>query len=147
MPMPALLMLADEAAYRAHFEATYCRGPIVTFDGIAVRFRKRDFGHCCFESDRRTRLKAYFSSKRAERLDWIQAALQDPGADLRVGWDNSRKRYDYDRRVAIVSGNYVVVISLLANKKSAEFVTAYLADSGETVQLIKKAPKWRKAQK
>ncbi|MEZ5433537.1 MAG: hypothetical protein R3F31_20720 [Verrucomicrobiales bacterium] len=35
---PPLLKLADEAAYRARFEAIYCAGAVRTFDGIAVRF-------------------------------------------------------------------------------------------------------------
>lgn len=142
MVMPPLLSLADETAYRAHFKATYCKGPILTFDGIAVRFQKADFDHCCFESNRRTRQKQYFSRKRAERLDWIQAALRDPGADLRVGWDNSRGRYDHDRRLTIVSGNYIVIIALQKCRTKARFITAYVADSGRTLQLIKTSPKW-----
>ena len=142
MSMPSLLALPDEAAYRAHFEALYCRGPIVTFDGIQVRFRRSDFDHCCFESDRRTRQKAYFSHVRAERIDWIQAALQDQNADLRVGWDNSRKRYDRGRRVAIVSGNYIVIVAIQSCGSRARFITAYVADTGRTLQLIKTSPKW-----
>jgi hypothetical protein len=31
---PPLLRLADEAAYRARFEAIYCAGTVTTFDGI-----------------------------------------------------------------------------------------------------------------
>lgn len=142
MPMPPLLVLPDEHAYRAHFEAVYCQGPLRTFDGIEVRFRKRDFNHCCFESNRRTRRKARFSKVRSERLDWIKATLQDPSADLRVGWDSTRKRYDYDRRVAIVSGEYIVVIRLLSCRRKAQFVTAYLADLESTRQKIHTSPKW-----
>lgn len=140
-----LLILANEAAYRAHFVANYCGGPVVTFDGIQVSFRRDDFDHCCFESDRRTRKKAYFSDVRAERLDWIKAALADPGADLRVGWDNQRKRHAHDRRVAIISGRYVVIVAI-TQKGKARFITAYLADSDDTIHLIKKSPKWPRAQ-
>lgn len=144
--MPPLLRLSDEAAYRAHFERQYCQGPVQTFDGIAVRFKKSDFNHCCFESNRRTRQKEYFSLIRAERLDWIKAALEDPGADLRVGYDNSRKRYDHGRRVAIISGNYVVIIALQPCRTKARFITAYVADSGRTLQRIKTSPRWPRNQ-
>ena len=34
--VPPVLGLLDVDAYRAHFEAQYCNGPIVTFDGISV---------------------------------------------------------------------------------------------------------------
>jgi hypothetical protein len=138
---PALLSLADEAAYRAHFAAKYCRAPLTTFDGIVVRFRKDDFDHCCFESDRRTRQKAYFSTVRATRLDWIVAALRDPTAELFAGWDQKKHRYDHGRRVCVVVGNYVVVISL-TGPRTAHFVTAYLADSGRTISMIRTSPKW-----
>ena len=142
MVMPALLNLPSEDDYRAHFVATYCQGPISTFDGIFVRFQRRQFDHCCYESERRTGRKTYFSRQRAERLNWIKAALQDPNADLRVGWDKSRRCYDYDRRVAIVSGNYIVIISLQQNQRTARFITAYVADTGRTLRLIKTSPEW-----
>ncbi len=146
MPMPPLLSLDCEADYRAHFERVYCKGSIMTFDGILVRFRKRDFDHCCFESDRGTRNKAHFFWQRAERLDWIWAALQDPDADLRVGWDRARQQYDRTRRVTIISANYIVVISIIAGQNAARFITAYLADSEATVRKIKRSPKWRGVQ-
>ena len=143
--MLELLELDSEDDYRAHFVATYCAGPLTTFDGIEVRFQHRDFDHCCFESDRRTRQKAYFSEVRAKRLDWIKAALEDPGADLRVGWDSLRRCAHKDRRVAIISGNYVVIISLIKPDR-ARFITAYLADEGNSLQVIKKWPKWPRRQ-
>jgi len=141
MPLPPLLALADEAAYRSHFENTYCQAPIRTFDAIDVRFRKADFDHCCFESDRRTRVKNAFSVIRAERLDWIKAALEDPAALLYVGWDNEQKCYDTGRRVCVVSGNYVVVISIL-RPGQARFITAFLADTPRTIQRIHLSPRW-----
>lgn len=144
MDMPPLLNLENEAAYRAHFEAVYCRGPIMTFDGIAVRFRKSDFDHCCYKTKRGGYKKEVFCPIRGERIDWIKAALEDPSADLRVGWDNTRKRHLHNRRVAIVSGSYVVVIDILKGGKKAELVTTYVADSGpgETLSKIKRNPKW-----
>ena len=82
-----------------------------------------------------------FSIKRAKRIDWIKAALQDTDAELYVGWDGRRKRYDRRHRVTLVVGNYVVVIRLSGIKK-AQFVTAYVADSPSTLQKIKRNPKW-----
>lgn len=147
MAYPPLLDLEDEAAYRAHFEAVYCRGPIEAFDGVQVRFRKRDFDHCCFESSRRDGSKDQFSRPRARRLDWIRAALQDPTSECYQGWDKKRKRYDGRRRVAVVMGNYVVVIALKGRGR-ADFVTAYVADTPaapgrlSTVDMIRRGPKW-----
>lgn len=142
-----MLNLADVAAYRAHFEAAYCHGPIRTFDGIEVRFRKGDFEHCCFESSRRNKVKDKFSKNRARRLDWIKTALEDPNSEQYQGWDKNRKRYDRQRRVILVMGNYVVVIAL-KNLKRADFVTAYVADTPaspgrpSTVERIRMGPKW-----
>ena len=82
-----------------------------------------------------------FWAEQAERIDWIKAALQDPDAELYVGWDGIRKRYDRNHRVILVVGNYVVVIRLSCTK-SAQFVTAFVADSPSTLQKIKRNPKW-----
>ncbi|HNY26194.1 MAG TPA: hypothetical protein PLA90_12850 [Candidatus Sumerlaeota bacterium] len=147
MAYPPLLCLANEVAYRAHFEKLYCREPVETFDGIQVRFRKRDFDHCCFESSQRNNRKDLFSTKRAERLDWIQAALQDPNSERYQGWDKKKKCYDATRRVTLVMGDYVVVIALKAPKE-ADFITAYVADTPtrperlSTIDQIRKGPKW-----
>jgi hypothetical protein len=127
--------------YRLHYEKTYCGGPVTTFDGIAVRFRKSRFRHCFYESTRRNQVKDVFSRSRAERIDWIKAALQDREGELHVGWDRKRKRFDRSHRVTLVAGNYVVVIRL-SRAKEAQFVTAYVADSPSTVQKIKRNPKW-----
>jgi len=139
MPYPPLVSYQTIDEYRAHFEKVYCRGPIVTFDGIPVRFRKRDFDHAFFES--RTTKDDTFSPQRSQRIDWIQATLLDPDSERYVGWDKKKKRYDHQRRVAVVKGNYVVVIAI--NKDGAgRFITAYLADSSRTVGLIRQGPKW-----
>jgi hypothetical protein len=146
---PPLLELASEAEYRAHFEATYCRGPIRAFDGIEVRFRQRDFDHCCFESSRRDGNKDTFSLPRARRLDWIKAALQDPQSECYQGWDKKRKCYDGSRRVAVVLEDYVVVIAFKRKSGQADFVTAFLADTPtvpgrpSTVEMIRRGPKWK----
>lgn len=138
---PPIMKLADEAAYRARFEALYCRGTIAAFDGIQVRFRKTDFDHCFFESSQRNRVKDTFSALRAVRLEWIQVALQDRAADRYIGWDRNSKTYDKHRRVTLVCGSYVVVIAL-TGVATANFVTAYVADTPSSLQRIKASPKW-----
>ena len=140
-PYPPLLKLGDEAAYRARFEVIYCAGAVTTFDGIRVRFQKRDFDHCFFESSQRNRIKDTFSQLRAERLEWIAVALQDAAADRFQGWDRDTKTYDKTRRVTLVCGNYVVVIAL-TGATSARFLTAYVADTQNTLAKLKTSPKW-----
>ena len=141
MAYPPLVQYQTADEYRDHYERVYCRKPIITFDGIAVRFRKNRFDHCFYESTRRNQIKDKFSIQRAERIDWIKMALQDPDAELYVGWDATRKRYDRKHRVTLVVDNYVVVIRL-SSIKSAQFVTAFVADSPSTLQKIKRNPKW-----
>jgi hypothetical protein len=138
---PPLLKLADEAAYRARFEAIYCVGAVTTFDGIGVRFQKRDFDHCFFESSQRNRIKDTFSPLRAERLEWITVALKDAAADRFQGWDRDSKTYDKTRRVTLVCGDYVVVIAI-TSATSARFITAYVADTPSTLAKLKTSPKW-----
>jgi hypothetical protein len=138
---PPLLKLADEAAYRARFEAIYCTGAVATFDGIGVRFQKRDFDHCFFESSQRNRIKDTFSPLRAERLEWIAVALKDAAADRFQGWDRDSKTYDKSRRVTLVCGDYVVVIAI-TSATSARFITAYVADTPSTLAKLKTSPKW-----
>ncbi|OJV32447.1 MAG: hypothetical protein BGO33_08040 [Bacteroidia bacterium 43-41] len=52
------------------------------------------------------------------------ATLQDGNAILKKEWDIQRKEYYEDRRVAIVKGNYVVIIRFTGLLK-AGFVTAF----------------------
>jgi hypothetical protein len=111
----------------------------MTFDGIPVRFRKRDFYHAFFESKRAK--DDSFSLTRAERMDWIKATLEDPDSERFIGWNNKSKRYDRKRRVAVVMGNYVVVIALSA-RGQGHFITAFVADSEKTLEKIRKGPKW-----
>lgn len=138
MPYPPLVNYGTEQEYRSHFERVYCQGTISTFDGIEVRFRRRMFDHCFFESV--VTKDDTFSPRRAERIDWIVATLQDASAELRVGWDNQKKIPAKNRRVAIVKGIYVVVIRLKGNGK-AEFVTAFVAGQ-RAINLIKTNPLW-----
>jgi hypothetical protein len=138
---PPLVRYRTETEYRVHFEKLYCISPILTFDGIAVRFRKDRFHHCFYESTKRNHIKDAFSVQRAQRIDWIKATLQDPTAELHVGWDRKKKRYDKHHRVAVVVSNYVVVIRM-SRKQTAQFVTAYVADSPLTLAKIKRSPYW-----
>lgn len=146
MGYPALVILTDEADYLARFHNMYCCGPIITFDGIAVRFRKHQFAHCFYESSQRNKIKDVFSVLRAERIDWIKAALVDPASERYWGWDSDKKQYDQMRRVTVVMGNYVVVI-MLTGATTADFVTAYVADTPgvggrkNTIDRIRSGPK------
>lgn len=149
MLYPPLVEYDSETDYQAHFERVYCSGPVMTFDGLEVRFRKRDFGHCFFESSCRDGKKDVFSKGRAKCIDWIKATLQDPSSELYVGWDKKKKRYDRKRRVAIVMGNYVVILAITGTK-TADFMTAYVADTKPTakrpittIDQIRRGPKWQ----
>lgn len=136
-----LVSYPDESDYRSHFARVYCAGTVATHDGIEVRFRKSQFDHCFFESSKRDGTKDTFSTKRAERIDWIVATLQDPTAHLLAGWDQRTRTYDHTRRVTLVKGNYVVVIAL-KSKTEADFVTAYVMDTPASLAKLTKAPRW-----
>lgn len=139
---PALLDYATEEDYRQHYEYYYCNCRIYTFDGLRVYFPRRQFYHAFFESaSRRSKDKSVFSRQRAERMDWIAAALQDGTADLYVGWNSKKKTYAYDRRVTIVYGNYVVVLQVRSDRASATFVTAFVGGP-ETLRRIRGNPRW-----
>lgn len=119
----------------------YCKGNIKTFDDIRVFFKKEDFAHCFYESE--TFRDDTFSKVRAERILWIKETLENPHADLRCGWISKHKNIDCNRRVAVVNGNYVVVISILQKKDGklkAKFITAYVAD--KSIHKILQLPKW-----
>lgn len=148
MTYPPLVVYSAEADYQAQFERVYCQGPIATFDGFMVRFRKRDFQHCFFESTRRDGTKDSFSPVRAERIDWIKATLEDPASDLYEGWDSKKKRYDRSRRVAVVMGDYVVIIAI-TGPGTADFITAFQANTSATprrpfttIDQIRRGPRW-----
>ena len=145
MPAPRKVRYKTEDEYRGHFKRAYCRGPVVTFDGIPVWFRPADFDHCMYESTRRDGVKDRLSQARVERIDWIAATLTNPKAELYFGWNRKLRRVDAGRRVAVVFGEYVVVIDL--HKKadasfSGRFVTAFLADN--SIAKIRSMPKWVK---
>ncbi|MBL0882116.1 MAG: hypothetical protein IBJ16_01995 [Chitinophagaceae bacterium] len=137
----AITQLPNEAAYRQLFLKTYCHpATIHTYDGIRVQFHQDMFNHCFFESQNRLiGDKSVFSLVRAERILWIRDTLMDPTSVLKQGWLKATKTYDNTRRVAIVQGDYVVVI-LLINPNLARFITAYKADN--SIGKILQSPNW-----
>jgi len=137
---PPLVTYATEAQYRTHYEQSYCQGPLLTHDGISVRFRKGNFDHIFFESSQRDGTKDVFSQPRAQRIDWIACALQDASLPMYQGWDSKRGRYDLRRRAVIAQRNYVVVIHITAPGQ-ANHITAYVA-TGWTIGKILGSPIW-----
>jgi len=122
-----------EAEMRALWYEEYCKADIETFDGIMVRFYTDMFDHCFFESaDRIAKDKSILSLNRLEKMLWIKETLQDADAILKKGWDNESKGYYINRRVAIVKGNYVVVIRFTGILK-AKLVTAYEKNDIENI--------------
>lgn len=83
--------------------------------------------------------KDILSSERLSRILWIKDVLEDPTATMYVGFDNKTKRYDRTKRVAVVKGNYVVVIQIYAKGK-ANFITAYVANN--SIDKIEQGPRW-----
>jgi hypothetical protein len=139
---PALVHYASEAEYRRHYETHYCRSVIRTFDGLRVLFPRQQFDDAFFESaNRLARDKSVFSTTRAERIDWIGAAVQDRTAELYAGWDRDKKQIDLGRRVTLIYGDYVVVLKVNLKKSSATFITAYVAGV-DTLAKIRRQPRW-----
>ena len=139
---PPLIYYASDAEYRTHFEIHYCGQTIKTFDGYRVFFPKQQFDDAFYESaNRKTKDKSVFSNKRAERIDWIRTALEDATAEVYAGWDRDKKRINNKRRVALVYHEYVIVLQMNLKRKSATFITAYVADN-VTIAKIRRNPKW-----
>ena len=129
-----------EQEYRDIFDETYCKSPIITFDGISVKFFSNMFDHAFHESaDKRQGDKSLFSYNRAEKIMWIKETLEDPTAILKQGWMRGTKSYTSSRRVAIVKNNYVVVIVLFGVRR-ARFITAYEAYG--SIDKILNSPDW-----
>lgn len=144
--MPPLVQYDTVAGYRAHYERTYCRGIIQTFDGIRVYFSADKFGHVFYESTARDGRKNAFSPVRAQRIDWIKATLEHPAAALYEGWDKTARRYDAARRVAVVYEKFVVVVAMRLKRDGslkANFVTCYQADN--SIGTIRSSPEWSRA--
>lgn len=146
MALPPLVHYATAAEYRTHYERVYCRGNILTFDGIRVHFAPDKFGHMFYESTARNGIKDAFSPVRAQRIDWVKATLQHPTAALFEGWGKTSRQYDASRRVAVVYEDFVVVVAMslkLDGSLKANFVTCYQADN--SIGKIRTSPAWSRA--
>lgn len=135
-----------EDELRELWREEYCRKVINTFDGIRVKFYDSNFDHAFYETTqdkrnaRKKDKKNQLSSVRLSRILWIKDVLQDPDADLYVGYESKSKTYNQNKRVAVVKNNYTVIIELQKNG-TATFVTAYVAN--ESIDKIKQSPKWK----
>ena len=145
MRPPPKVNYKTEDEYRRHFSSVYCRKPIVTPDGVEVRFRKTDFDHCMYVTSPSLSKKVAFSPVRAERIDWIGATLRDPAAAAYQGWDRRRKLVDPSRRVTVAYEDFIVVVQTWKAPDGScrgKFITAYPA--GSDIGLVRSKPKWQK---
>jgi hypothetical protein len=115
----------SEADLRQLWKEVYCEAEIKTFDNVLVKFYEDMFDHVFYESaDRLEKDKSILSYNRLEKMLWIKDVLMDSTAILKMGWNTKDKEYFKDRRLAIVKGNYVVIIRFTGLLK-AKLVTAY----------------------
>lgn len=143
MPMPPLLQLADEEAYRQHYIRNLCRAAITTHDGIRVYFNANKFGHAFFESSDRRGADDIFSPARAQRMDWIAAALADPNALCLQGWDHRSQSYTPKRRASVVVQDFVIVLAISTKRNGdlkANFLTCFKAEN--SITKIRQSPAW-----
>jgi hypothetical protein len=146
MPLPPLLIYNEISEYKSHYERHYQRGNIVTFDGIRIYFKPQKFGHAFYQNSQKCKgPKDEFSPERAQRMDWIKATLENPQAEIYMGWDSYTKLYQENRRVTVVYGNFVVVVELSLNglgQLKGNFITCYVADA--SINKIRTSPSWDK---
>lgn len=133
-----------EPELRRIWHNEYCNKDIYTFDNVLVKFYGDMFDHVFYESANRVQKdKSILSFNRLEKIYWIKDTLQDATAILKKGWDTQKKEYFKDRRVALVKGNYVVIIRFTGLLK-AKFVTAYEKND---IQNILNSPDFEKDKK
>lgn len=72
---------------------------------------------------------------------WIKDVLADPDAEMFDGYESKTRKYNPNKRISVVKGNYVVVIEM-QKSGHATFITAYVADN--SIEKIRQSPKWRK---
>lgn len=145
MALPALVHYGTAVEYRQHFEREYCRGTIVTFDGIRVYFAAEKFGHAFYESTSRGGRKDVFSPVRAQRIGWIRHTLEHPDAALFAGWNKETRQPDVTRRVAVVYEDFVVIVAMSLRQDrqlKAKFITCYQADN--SIGKIRAAALWER---
>lgn len=139
MALPPLVHYATEQEYRDHYKRELCRRPVFSFDGIRIFFDPSRFEHAFYEGKRKDR----FAPVRAQRIDWVRTTLEAPQADLYQGYIKATNCYVPDRRVSVVYGDFVVIVSLRldrAGQLSGKFVTCYEADN--SIGKIRQAPRW-----
>jgi hypothetical protein len=108
---------------------------------MEVQFFADRFGHAFFrDRDRRgnTLDPPVFEAKRAERLHWIQACLEDDTLE------NYRRVMDNGsvwRLVLLPAEPYVVVLRTVCDDV-ARFWTAYVVDSARALTNIQSNPRW-----
>lgn len=140
---PPLVNYGSEKEYRDHYERVYCKGGIITNDGISIFFGKDDFNHIFFESIRTK--DDTFSEDRSKRIDWIKETITNSNSILYQGYDRQTKEYYPDRRVALAYEDFVVVVLLSLNKNDqlkGKIITCYYADN--SIDKIKASALWDK---
>ena len=139
--LPNFVSLSSPEEYKKYYVKKYCKNELWTFDGIKVKFYEDQFEHAFYESSNKVkRNKDVFSIDRAKRIDWIEYVLKNPKAELHLGWDRDKKRFNKDRRVAIISPEDYVVIIRINSNNTAKFITAYYANN--SAKEIRKMPRW-----
>ena len=141
---PALLTLADEAAYQQHFVQKYCTGPLLTHDGIPVYFKRHAFYHAFFDTV--VHKDDTFSPLRAERMDWIEATLIDAQTNRLQGYVARTKQHDPARRVELRYQNFIVVLIMGLAKDGTlkgEFLTCYPVNNNRLPK-VRGAPVWNR---
>ena len=143
MVRPPFVYYSTAAEYRRHYVQMYCRNVTITFDGIRIFFSPQRFDHAFYESVNRDGRKDVFSIARAQRIDWIKATLENQEAIVYEGWDKRTRIYDCTRRVSIVYGSFVVIVSLSLKRDGTlkgNFITCFQADN--SIHKIRQSPEW-----
>jgi hypothetical protein len=100
------------------------------------------FDHCFYEShNRKAKDKSILSYNRLEKVFWIKDALEDPDTIRKQGWNSKENKYERNRRVTLVKGNFIVVILIYAAKR-ARFLTAYEVNNDDNLKKIMNSPDW-----
>jgi hypothetical protein len=134
----------SEEELRKIWHTEYSCQSIYTFDKVLVKCYDDMFDHIFYESSsRKIKNKEILSYNRLEKIYWIKETLLAPDAILKQGWDSKKKSYYKDRRIAIVKGNFVVVIRFTGLLK-AKLVTAY---EKEDISKILSSPDFKKEEK
>lgn len=134
----------SEDEMRRIWQEEYCQQEIYTFDQILVKFYPEMFDHCFYESaNRKAKDKSILSLNRLEKLFWIKTTLMDSSAILKQGWDRQKKQYDDTRRVAVIKGNYIVIIKIF-KKGEARFITAFEMNNEDNLEKLLNGPNWYK---